>query len=221
VPLFASHRARGERGHIQHLAERSLHLTSLLSIGCFYLIHHFSDELSFLLFGSVEAGAYIRPLSWVIPLMFLDHVTDGILKGLGEEVYTMWVNILDAILSCLLVVLLLPHFGAIGYVYVILLAEIFNFLFSIWRLYRVSALRYRILPSLVVPALSGWCAVRVVSLFFSTVASPSASLLPLLLRLIFTASFYILLLSLASHIHFWRGKRRRALDTDRHIMYTI
>ena len=37
---------------------------------------------------------------------------------------------MDSILSILLVMLLLPRFGAVGYVYVIMLAEAFNFLCS-------------------------------------------------------------------------------------------
>ena len=48
----------------------------------------------------------------------------------------MWVNISDSLLSIILVVLVLPRLGVVGYAYVIIGVEIYNFTLSFIRLRR-------------------------------------------------------------------------------------
>ncbi|MBO5789854.1 MAG: polysaccharide biosynthesis C-terminal domain-containing protein, partial [Clostridia bacterium] len=92
------------------------------------------EQLGTLIYRSSVAGQYVWALAPLLPVMFLDHMTDAMLKGLGEQVWTMWVNIADAVISVVLVILLLPVFGAKGYILVIILAEILNFSLSFGRL---------------------------------------------------------------------------------------
>ncbi len=191
VPLFAERKARKEEREIRHLATRGLTVTSAVSIGCMGAIYTMAEEIGLVFFRNPEAGAYIRPLSLVLPLMFLDHVTDGILRGIGEEVYTMWVNIFDSLLSIVLVLLLLPHFGAMGYVYVIVLAEVFNFACSIFRLQKKTGVGYRPLSALILPlafaALAGTVTNRLIWVD-PYVSTP----LWLTLRLVFYMTLYFL-----------------------------
>lgn len=155
VPVFAEHRARGERVSIDRIATRALHLTTVFAVGCTAVLLVLARDFGIAVYHSEEAGDLIRMLAPVIPLMFLDHVTDCALKGLGEQVYTMWVNIGDSLLSIILVLLILPSRGAVGYVYVIILAEAANFACSLARLCRITHLRYSPLRSLVYPAIAG------------------------------------------------------------------
>ncbi|MDD6981245.1 MAG: oligosaccharide flippase family protein [Clostridia bacterium] len=154
IPVFAEHRARGEQTRIDRIASRTLHLTTVFAIGCMTVLFVFAGDFGMALYHSEETGALIRLLAPVVPLMFLDHVTDCALKGLGEQVYTMWVNIGDSLISILLVLLILPSQGAVGYVYVIEIAEALNFAFSLARLVRVTRIRYSFLKSWVFPLLT-------------------------------------------------------------------
>jgi stage V sporulation protein B len=70
--------------------------------------------------------------------MYLDGAVDAMLKGLGKQIYTMRVNIIDSLLSVLLIVALLPSFGIKGYVMVIFVTELINTSFSILKLLNVS-----------------------------------------------------------------------------------
>ncbi|MGN1207711.1 MAG: polysaccharide biosynthesis C-terminal domain-containing protein, partial [Eubacteriales bacterium] len=151
---FAEHRARGEQNRIDRIASRTLHLTTVFAIGCMTVLFVFAGDFGMALYHSEDAGTLIRLLAPVVPLMFLDHVTDCALKGLGEQVYTMWVNIGDSLISILLVLLILPSQGAVGYVYVIEIAEALNFAFSLARLVRVTHIRYSFLKSWVFPLLT-------------------------------------------------------------------
>ncbi len=151
VPVFAAHNARGEEEHVNSIASRMLHMTSVFAVGCTSLFAFFAYDLGFALFDSATAGRYILFLAPVVPLMFLDHVTDCALKGLGEQIWSMWVNIADSLLSILLVMLLLPRFGAMGYIGVIVLAEGFNFSLSIGRLAATRRISYSPWRSLILP----------------------------------------------------------------------
>ena len=153
VPEMAESRARGEEGRIRSIAERAVGFTLFFSFLAAGVLGACSRVLGLLLYGSAEAGAFIRLLSPVAVIMYLDTTVDSMLKGLGHQVFSMGVNIADSLLSILLVCLLLPRFGAVGYVYVIFLAEILNFSLSITRLhtaigFRFSVYRYALAPFL-------------------------------------------------------------------------
>ncbi len=66
--------------------------------------------------------------------MYIDAVTDGMLKGLDLQMYSMKYNIIDSALSVVLLLVLLPRFGISGYLAVIYTSEILNTALSIRRL---------------------------------------------------------------------------------------
>jgi len=136
VPEFA--RIRGDREATVSLLRRALSLTLGFSLGCFAILSSFSAPLGRLLFGSDDAGRFILYLSWIVPIMFLDHITDAALKGIGEQVAVMWINIADSSLTVCLILLLLPRMGIVGYILMIALTEIFNFACSFFRLARAT-----------------------------------------------------------------------------------
>lgn len=212
VPVFAEHRARGEQLRIDRIASRALHLTTVFAVGCAGVLFVLARDFGIAVYHSEEAGDLIRMLAPVIPLMFLDHVTDCALKGLGEQVYTMWVNIGDSLLSIVLVLLLLPPLGAVGYVYVIILAEAANFTCSIARLCRVARLRYSPLRSLVYPAAAAFLAAAGVRALLPI--DPATIPLPwLFAEVVFMLAVYAGLLALTGAVRRLVHRRDdRALD---------
>ena len=136
LPEVAESLARGEKRRLRYIVERSLSFAlifAFLAAGALFLL---SEDLGTLVYKNREAGFYIAALVPLVPVMYLDTTVDNILKGIGEQFYCMCVNVLDAGISVLLVLLLLPRFGALGYVGVLLIAEVFNFSLSAVRLYR-------------------------------------------------------------------------------------
>ena len=70
--------------------------------------------------------------------MYLDTAVDSILKGMGEQVYCMKVNIADSAGGLLLVLLLTPAMGIYGYLLTVWICELGNLAASIYRLIKVS-----------------------------------------------------------------------------------
>ena len=75
------------------------------------------------------------------------------LKGLGQQVYSMNVNILDALLSVILVWTLVPRYGIDGYLVTVYVSELFNTVLSITRLLCISRVQVRLMKWIYGPLL--------------------------------------------------------------------
>ncbi len=138
IPEFAEAGERGDAAGTVELADRVIRTVLLFSIGTAGILMAFAEELGTALYGSGEAGGYLRILAPLIPVMYLDSAVDAVLKGVGEQLYTMKVNVADALISVLLVWLLIPRIGLYGYIVVIFVSEIVNFTFSFSRMIAVT-----------------------------------------------------------------------------------
>ena len=180
----AERSAAAGRKAVAALAGRALSATLVIGIGCSTLLLLLATRLGNYFGSGAELTDYLYLLAPVLPLMLVDHVTDAILRGIGEQVYSMWVNIADSLLSILLVLMLLPPLGARGYTVVILLAEIFNLSLSLGRLARVTGLCLDLRRSLVFPLL-GSTFILGVGLFWKT-----SFVLPLLIGVVLLACMF-------------------------------
>ncbi len=134
VPEFAESSSRRDGAAVSRIASEAMNTTLAYATLAAVFLFVFSEELGYLVYDSYDAGYYVAILAPVVPIMYLDHVTDAMLKGIGEQVFSMWVNITDSILSVLLVWLLIPNMGIMGYAVVIVAMEGYNFILSVIRL---------------------------------------------------------------------------------------
>ena len=123
----------------------------IFSIGVSGIMCFFSYELGRVIYPETDAGRYIRMIAPLIPVMYLDTAVDAMLKGFGEQVYSMVVNIIDSSLSILLVLILIPAFGLEGYIMTIYFAELINAALSITRLLSVSKIKPRLISRVFIP----------------------------------------------------------------------
>ncbi len=151
VPEFSESTVRNEEGRMKRLASEAINTTLVYSVAAMTFIILFSEELGYVVYNSYGAGHYIALIAPVIPIMYLDHVTDSMLKGIGEHVYSMWVNITDSLLSVILVWVLIPRLGIGGYAVVIVVMEGYNFILSAIRLYSKVRFRIDFVSSLLIP----------------------------------------------------------------------
>ena len=141
VPKLTERQMRGQTDSIRQVTEDALWKSLLFSAITASLFLSLGDSLGLALYDSPQAGRYIRIFACIVPVMYMDMAADGCLKGLGEMMFCMAVNIADVGLSALLVWLLLPRWGLGAYIFVICFTEIFNFALSLWRLWKVSGVR--------------------------------------------------------------------------------
>ena len=170
VPEVAESVAAGDSPRVARLAERIITPALIFSFGVAGIMTCYGYELGEIICGSREAGLYVRVLAPLIPIMYVDSSVDAFLKGMGEHVYSMNVNILDALVSVILVWLLLPRMGLRGYVVAIYVTETLNTTLSLCRMLRVSRMPVRLWrqvfgPLLCVTGATAFC--RLAGSFFS------------------------------------------------------
>ena len=190
VPEFAERSAKGDGDGMKRLASRAFGTTlSYAIVVCVFLLL-FSEELGYVIYNSRSAGVYIAVLAPVVPIMYLDHVTDSVLKGIGEQVYSMWVNITDSILSVILVWLLIPKMGIMGYAICIVVMEGYNFLLSLIRLRVKIRFRISFVRSILLPGISALISAGISLGAFRRAGAQSTPLL-LIIEVVFALCIYI------------------------------
>lgn len=195
VPEFAESEGASDTARISRMASNAIERALIYAIIVAVFIFAYAEELGYVIYDTYEAGRYIGFLAPVIPLMYLDHVTDSMLKGIGEHVYSMWVNIADSLLSVFLVWALIPLFDISGYAIVIILMELFNFTFSYLRLRRRVSFVLNPYRALILPALSAVVAVTVSKSVFDF-SGRAVSALWLIYEIVFATSVCLLILVL-------------------------
>ena len=168
VPEISECQARGEDERIGRIASRVIQSSLTFSCGVAGIMLCFSGTLGNALYSNAEAGEMIRVMAPLIPVMYLDHVIDGMLKGLGEQLYSMKVNVADAFISTVLVYFIIPHHGVYGYVFIVILMEIVNASLSAARLFSRVPVRIMIGKWLIKPLICIAGAVAAVSVLMKT-----------------------------------------------------
>jgi stage V sporulation protein B len=163
VPLVASRHAAGKKEAVLSATVKALTLAALFSFASATVLFVTADGLGEGIYGSPAVVHAIRMLAPLVPVMYMDSVTDALLKGMGRQVYSMGVNIADAASAILLVLLLLPRFGGEGYLWVIWATEILNFALSFSKLCRLVRPGKRVALPFLLLGLSAAAAVALTS----------------------------------------------------------
>ena len=204
VPEFAESMAEGNTSRLKRITEQVIRATLAYAAVVSVMLFLFSEEIGYVVYDSFDAGKYIALIAPVVPIMYLDHVTDSMLKGIGEHVYSMWVNITDSLLSVLLVCLLIPKMGIRGYAVVIIVMEAYNFALSFLRLKSKIKFSFYFLKGIILPLAAALLSAELTKALFVFCGS-GASAYWLLMKIIFSACSCFIFYKILSLISFLPG----------------
>ena len=145
IPELARCNAAGSRERISYLMHKSLRVALLFSVFCGGILYLLADSLCIKLYGSVEAGRYLRWFAPLAPLLYCDSITDAMIKGLGQQKISVRYNIFTNILDVAFLFVLLPKYGIAGYFTSFLITHAINFFLSIRRLLVITNEKINIL----------------------------------------------------------------------------
>ena len=155
MPEITQAHLRGQSGRLAALIDRMLRLTGYFSALAGAAFWVWGQPLAEALYGSAEAGSYLVILGPAMPLMYLESMVDGAMKGVGEQKavfrYSMW----DSCLRIVGVLLLLPRFGMKGFLFVILLSSFYTCTANTGRLLSSCGLRLQLWRWLGAPGFAG------------------------------------------------------------------
>lgn len=154
-----------ESRHIHYLVNRMFQIAYIFSIGAAGVLFFFSEEIAVFVSNNANIPFYLRLFAPLIPIMYVDTAVDSMLKGLNEQMSSMKYNIIDALVSVMMVWFVLPRTGLQGYIATIFLSEILNGAMSLNRLIKVVQVRFDFKRWVLFPILSVLVPGGVVMLF--------------------------------------------------------
>ncbi len=138
IPEMARCNAAGSRKRISYLMHRSLRVAMLYGMICGGIMLLIAPELCLSLYGSAQAGIYLRWFAPLTVMLYCDIVTDAMIKGLGQQKASVRYNILTSAMDIVFLFILLPKYGITGYFVSFLVTHVVNFLLSLQRLLRIT-----------------------------------------------------------------------------------
>jgi stage V sporulation protein B len=154
--------------------QKTLRLTFVFSIAAGGIFFAFPKEISLAFYPSAEAASAFRLLAAITPFMYIETISDGLLKGIGEQAFTMRVTLYNCILRITSVFLIIPHTGAVGYLWLLIVSNTFSFLMCLGRILKVSTVRIGFIRYFLTPLLCAFVAGMVSKGFVNMIGSDIA-----------------------------------------------
>ena len=126
MPEITQAHIQGQSARLKTLLDRMLRLTGYFSALAGTLFWVWGRPLAQLLYHSAEAGFYLETLAPAMPLMYLESMVDGAMKGVGEQKASFRYSVWDSMLRIGGVAVLLPRYGMRGFLAVILASSLYT-----------------------------------------------------------------------------------------------
>lgn len=194
IPEVSECLVQKNEARLQRVSYRALTLSLIFSIGVSGIMIFYSHELGLTAYKSAETAQYIRIMAPLIPIMYIDGTVDAILKGSGHQVYSMNVNIADALTACLFAIFLIPKIGIWGYIISIYATEIMNTTLSLFKMISVSKMKIKIFHQVIMPILCIIGATNLSGLILCLLPARLDGIWGLIVGIIITVFIYVLLL---------------------------
>ena len=190
IPEMSEAAAKKRTLEVRSACERIIKLTGLVSFIFAAIFFVSGERIGVLIYKDVQVGLLIKYLSPIVPLMYLDSVSDGILKGLDQQNYTFWTALGDSSLRIILIAALLPVSGLKGFIAIMYFSNILTCALHLSRLIKVSRARIKIISEVFLP------------LSFASIICPACERLLSLFDIKINLVYIILLCGMALPLYF-------------------
>ena len=188
IPEISESLACGKITRVRTATQKSIGITVIIStlLGGIFLLC--GEDLSEVLYHERETGFLIKALAPLVPLMYLESVCDGILKGLDQQGYSFVYGVIDSVSRIVLIWFLVPSYGMKGFLLIMVYSNLLTSLLNVRRLLKVTETPINLKSWVLLPLFA--IAVALAAGYFSMRALES-SILRLLAGSGITAAVYI------------------------------
>lgn len=151
LPEYSRFFAAQNHVKIQNITERIFRLTLLASLYISFILYISSDLLCYLIYKNNEVSYYVKVLTPLVCIIYLDLIVDNMLRGLDLQVKVMKINIIDVVMCILLIYFGVPYLGTFGYILVIYASEFLNGILSINLLLNKIKMEFKYFEWIVFP----------------------------------------------------------------------
>ncbi len=141
IPELSEARTLGQRRKVQRAVSKALRITLWISILLGGLFTVFAYDLGNVLYKSEEIGFLLRVLAPLVPIMYLESIVDGMLKGLNQQVNSLWYSVLDSVTRIIMIFCIVPKKGMAGFLFIMVLSNLLTSFLNLNRLLQVTGVR--------------------------------------------------------------------------------
>lgn len=142
IPEVSEAKALGKTATVQKAVIKSFKITlySAYIIAAFFLMN--AQKIGVIIYKSQEVGFLIRALSPLVPIMYLDSMADGLLKGLDRQNSTLLHSFVDSILRIALILLFVQFFGMTAFLAIMYFSNLLTCFLNVRKLLSDTGVRF-------------------------------------------------------------------------------
>ncbi|MBP3930780.1 MAG: polysaccharide biosynthesis C-terminal domain-containing protein, partial [Peptostreptococcaceae bacterium] len=165
IPEISEANALNQKKLVNFIIGNVFRVTFIISIFASGIFIAFSNEIGLAVYKNKEIGTIIKILAPVIPVMYLERIMDGILNSLNKQVALLKINLFDMVVRIITIYFLIPLKGVIGFIMVIFISNILNFVLNTINVLKVTNLEFKIIQWVIKPIISITISVLLVGMF--------------------------------------------------------
>ena len=151
LPEISADAAQHHTRHIAYTIHRAFKLTLIFSFCCSTVFLFAGDQLGQLMYKNAHAGQIIKILAPLVPLMYIDSISDAILKSLDMQLTTFKNSVSDSIIRLVLVYFCLSAGGINAFIIIMYFSNLYTSLINFYKMYKVTHFNTDIINTLVLP----------------------------------------------------------------------
>ena len=168
-----------------HQKERNAKISRIMKISFVFSIciggmfYFFADGICSVLYNDRASVGPMRMLALVTPMMYIETISDGILKAIGEQLSTLRFSVYNSVLRISAILLVLQYTGLNGYLWLLVVSNAFSFFLCVLRLKKATDFDFNFISDVMLPVIftviAGKAAEWITSI--SSITSQSAGLI--------------------------------------------
>lgn len=123
---------------VKSTVEEAVIATALISYIISAIFFSCGEEIGMLFYNNASVGRLIKILAPIVPLMYLDSICDGMLKGLNKQNFTFFVGVGDSSARLLAIFLIVPQIGLWGFIIIMYFSNVITGFLNVGKLVKTS-----------------------------------------------------------------------------------
>ncbi len=183
MPSVADAQARHQEYSLKSTVEYTLKYCLLLGIFCTSVFVFWGHQIGLAVFHNQLAGRFLCVLGWICPLLYISSTFGSIIHGLGKTMTVFVINLCSLFLRILFVLILIPRYSILGYLWGMLACHLLSAFLYIVILKRSIAFSVNLTEYLIKPCLAALASCMAARLMIPAPKEPSIPVLGFLLAL--------------------------------------
>jgi len=141
LPTVSKAQADNNTKTISYTISNSIKYSLIMGFFFTALFIVYGGHIGSLLFHNQNVGYFVTVLAWLCPFLYIATTLGSILNGLGKTTITCIQNTIGILIRIVFLILFVPHYGIVGYMWGLLLSQVyvcFAHIFYIIRRYKIS-----------------------------------------------------------------------------------